>query len=193
MKGKRLTVWLASVALAWGTGGWALAQEEEPVDEVIEAPEEEMEDPIDEELEAPGEETDVVPDPFRDLSERYGVNEERITQMRSDGMGFGEMNIALAISERIAADSAETETPVTIDSALDGVLAERADGKGWGEIAQDHGFNVGDVVRDAGKERPERGARPQRLEKPDRPDKPQKPDKPDRPDLEYKPGRGLGR
>ena len=107
-----------------------------------------------------------------------------------------------------------TETTVTnpdgttTTTSSGGVLAMRADGMGWGQIAKELGFNLGTLVsasngngksqatartakaekveKAAKADRPERvakvdrPARPERIERPERPERPQRPDKPER-------------
>jgi hypothetical protein len=67
----------------------------------------------------------------------------------------------------------------------------RADGMGWGQIAQTMGFKLGEVKRSpTAQDRAASGAgKPERAEKPQRPDKPERPFKPDRPERPVKPER----
>jgi hypothetical protein len=107
---------------------------------------------------------------------------------RSGTMGYGEIHIALALAQEYSA-----ERGVTADVALDRILAQRIEGKGWGRIAQDAGFKLGPVVSrlrsdNARLERPvphrvtqaERAVRPERMEKPDRPERLERPMRPER-------------
>jgi hypothetical protein len=90
-------------------------------------------------------------------------------------MGFGNVNIALSLAEASLKQQGITNpTSEQLQGALMSVLQQRADGKGWGQIANSMGFKLGEVVR------------PERPEKPVRPDKPERPDRPDKPD---RPGR----
>ena len=65
-------------------------------------------------------------------------------------MGFGNVNIALALTE---AQLANVENPTTADiqNALmngnNGILTLRAQDMGWGEIAHTLGFKLGDIMR----------------------------------------------
>jgi hypothetical protein len=86
----------------------------------------------------------------------------------------------------------------TTTSTSGGVLALRADGMGWGQIAKQLGFNLGELVSasnghaksqvaaahaDKHVAKPDRVAkveRPQRPERIARPDKPERPQKPER-------------
>jgi hypothetical protein len=128
-----------------------------------------------------------------DFPDRFGTPEQTrklVTDLR-DGtlkgksrgtMGYGEIHILLALSQAYA-DSKS----LPAGDAMNEVLAQRADGKGWGKIARDLGLNLGQVVSRvrSGNERlagasERRGA--ERDAKPDRPVKPERPDKPERPE-----------
>ncbi|MEG3191971.1 hypothetical protein [Lysobacter sp. D1-1-M9] len=92
--------------------------------------------------------------PTRQLAERYaylvGTTEaaaELVQSMRADAdtgtvMGYGEIDMALALSGALI----EAGNVADIDAATGTVMQLRADGVGWGEIAQTLGFNLGDVV-----------------------------------------------
>ena len=140
-------------------------------------------------------------------------------------MGYGEVNITLSMAQALLdsgaypdLQSALTGTETTVTNAdgtttttsSGGVLAMRADGMGWGQIAKELGFNLGtlvsasnsngksqagtirtakiDKVEKAAKaDRPEhvakvdRPARPERIERPERPQRPDKPERGGRP------------
>ena len=82
-------------------------------------------------------------------------------------------NIALSLAEASLKQQGITNpTSEQLQGALMGVLKQRADGKGWGQIANSMGFKLGEVVRP---ERPEKPVRPDKPERPDRPDKPERP------------------
>jgi hypothetical protein len=115
-------------------------------------------------------------------------------------LGNGEVNIALSLAEAklrqqgiTQPTSAQLNTALMGDATQPGILALRADGKGWGQIAQSMGIKVGDVMRAeqarrerherpqvAKHERPERGERPDRAERPEKPERPERPEKPER-------------
>lgn len=135
----------------------------------------------------------------------FEVNPDNST----DSLGLGEITIALGLAE---------EEGVAIDGSLvtflygsegnEGILEMRADGMGWGQIYQEFGFTVGEVMRDIranenanfdlannAQERvalrvrgdqperpdlPERAASPDRLELPDRAVRPERPILPER-------------
>jgi hypothetical protein len=99
-------------------------------------------------------------------------------------MGNGNVNIALALTEASLKDTAQP-TARQFQAALDGVLQRRADGAGWGEIAQALGFKLGEVVRSeraqpearaarADSSRPDRPERAARAERPERPARPER-------------------
>ena len=108
-------------------------------------------------------------------------------------MGWGNVDNAIAIAERLLKDQGITDpTPAQLEAAVTDVLKLRAGGMGWGEITQAHGFKLGEVKRAekaeaakaSGMARPERVAkveRPMRPEKPERPVKPERPERPERP------------
>ncbi|MDE1893738.1 MAG: hypothetical protein KGH90_05320 [Xanthomonadaceae bacterium] len=80
-------------------------------------------------------------------------------------MGYGNVRIALSLAEASLAKAGITDpTPAEIAAALNGgsvtladgttvdlagVLAARASGEGWGQIANAMGFKLGDVMRSA--------------------------------------------
>jgi len=90
-------------------------------------------------------------------------------------MGYGEIHIALSLAQ---AYSAAKLLPA--NDALTQVLAQRAGGKGWGNVAKNLGLNLGQVVsrvrsgneRLAGAGKPERPSKPERAERPERPERP---------------------
>lgn len=153
-----------------------------------------------------------------------GGSTETTIDPKTTKMGYGNVNIALALAEASLKEQGITEPTAdqlkaalnggTIKTAsgevkLSGVLQMRSDGMGWGQIAKELGFKVGDVVgksalaraeradvRNEGKqaakverasvaaskvERVERADRPARPERVERPAKVERPDKPERP------------
>ena len=77
------------------------------------------------------------------LVDKTELTIEQVEQMRSDGLGWGNITIATRLAERLVADSAE---PLSFEDALDGVLEARAEGKGFGEIANENDLKLGRVV-----------------------------------------------
>jgi hypothetical protein len=112
---------------------------------------------------------------------------------KTEKMGYGNIDNALALAQASLGGSA---TPTELKSVLaggtvnnvthEGILNMRASGMGWGVIAQELGFKLGEVKR-ADKpevqqaEKAERVAKVERVEKPERPAKPERPEKPERP------------
>jgi len=133
-------------------------------------------------------------------------------------MGYGEVNITLAMAERLLASGEYTDlqsaltgvtttatnadgTTTTITTG--GVLAMRADGMGWGKIAKELGFNLGSVMGAgqrsdkavaggdrAAQAKVERAERVAKVERPVRPERAQRPERPERPERPQKPERG---
>ncbi|MBI3986538.1 MAG: hypothetical protein HY343_06445 [Lentisphaerae bacterium] len=138
------------------------------------------------------------------LATKYGIEQARITQMRNDGMGWGEIEISLAIAQKLSAASTATP-PLTMNDALTQVQARRTAGEGWGLIAKNLGFKLGEIVRSvrgkAHEQNIERGAvreqheRPEHVERPEhmgRPESTGRPQEPGRPETSDRPGRGGG-
>jgi hypothetical protein len=101
-------------------------------------------------------------------------------------MGYGNIDNALALAEA-SLKGTDNPTPQQLKRALMGVLDMRADGMGWGQIANSLGFRLGDVKRaERAPERVARAAKPERPERVQRPERPERPAKPERPE---RPGR----
>lgn len=98
-------------------------------------------------------------------------------------MGYGNIDNALALAEA-SLKGINNPTPQQLKSALMGVLDMRAEGMGWGQIANSLGLRLGEVKR--AERAPERVARatkperPERLQRPERPERPAKPERPGR-------------
>ncbi|CAM0997284.1 Cell surface protein [Rhodanobacter sp. Root179] len=144
-------------------------------------------------------------------------------------MGYGNVKIALSLAEAtLAKDGITDPTATEVEAALNGgtlmladgtsidmkgVLAQRADGAGWGQIAQAEGFKLGEVMRSPnavgsaaadghahahvekvelakahGADRPTRPERVAKVDRPDRPSRPERPERPERPDHAGRPG-----
>ena len=92
-------------------------------------------------------------------------------------MGNGNIKIALTLAEaNLAKQGISNPTPEQIKAEVGQILQERADKKGWGEIAHSRGVKVGDVTR------ADRSERHARVDKPERPERPEKPERPERPE-----------
>jgi hypothetical protein len=138
-------------------------------------------------------------------------------------MGWGEVNGALAIAGKLVEDGAfasldsallgtaeTTDADGNVVAGTAGILQMRADGMGWGQIANELGFSLGSVIgngRDRSQleadaaargkanaprtgrpettgsngQRPERAGGPDRAERPERPQRLDRPEKPERP------------
>jgi hypothetical protein len=101
-------------------------------------------------------------------------------------MGYGNVDNALVLAEASLKKQGITNpTPDQLKSALTEVLQLRADGKGWGEIANSMGFRLGELKsalhRPEKIERVSHQAKPERPEKPEKPQRPEKPERPERP------------
>jgi hypothetical protein len=95
-------------------------------------------------------------------------------------MGNGNVKIALAIAEAdLKKQGITNPTPEQIKTEMTKLLQDRADHKGWGKIAQDRGFKLGELMR---ADKAERNAHADRLERQARADKPEKPERPEHPD-----------
>ena len=106
-------------------------------------------------------------------------------------LGNGGVNIALSLTEAsLAKQNISSPSAEQLKLALEPILAQRADGKGWGEIANAMGMRLGDVMRSDKARGQDRVARvephsahverPDRLERPDKPERPERPEKPER-------------
>ena len=97
-------------------------------------------------------------------------------------MGYGNVDNALALAEASLREKGITNpTPAQLEASVMEILRMRADGQGWGQIAQAKGFKLGEVKR------PDRVARTERPNRPDRPEKPERPERPERPEKPHKP------
>lgn len=147
-------------------------------------------------------------------------------------MGWGEVNITLSLAQALIDSGAATDLQsaltgttttvtnpdgTTTTTTAGGVLAMRADGMGWGQIAKELGFNLGKLVsagnknakatdaaaanaERASKAKSERAAKadkaerasgkPDRVVKAERPSRPDKVDRPAKPERPQKPDRG---
>jgi hypothetical protein len=114
-------------------------------------------------------------------------------------MGYGNIDHALGLAQASIGSNA---TPADLKSVLmggtvnsvayEGILNMRASGLGWGVIAQELGFKLGEVKR-ADKvevQKAEKAERVAKLERPVRPEKPERPVKPERPEKPERPGKG---
>ncbi len=136
------------------------------------------------------------------LSKQFDVPESRVTDMRNQKMGWGEITISLAMAQHMSATS---KTPLTTEQALTKIQQLRSEKMGWGKIAKEQGFKLGPVVSavDRGEQTlktADRGAversesktssdRPDKSDKMDRADQAERPQHPDRPEHPARPER----
>lgn len=130
-------------------------------------------------------------------------------------MGVGEQNISDALAQAVVDGSVGSEGgEIDFDTASAEILDMRESGMGWGEIASELGFRLGDVVSDfhqsdrarenradreqraaaradqvQGVERAARLERPERADKLERPERVERAAKPERPEKPERPGR----
>jgi len=80
--------------------------------------------------------------------------EQQIKKYRvNHNLGYGEILILYALADRIQEATEDEETE--IDGTITEILERRAD-KGWGEIAQDYGLKLGEVISSVMKKEKER-------------------------------------
>jgi hypothetical protein len=128
------------------------------------------------------------------LAKQFKVPESTITDLRSRKLGYGEIGIALALSQELM----KQNTSLTQQQALDTILARRqTGGQGWGAIANSLGLKLGRVVSEvhAAERRieriakVERAAHDERYDKGEKADRTDKTDKPDRTERVERPER----
>ena len=62
-------------------------------------------------------------------------------------MGYGNVNIAISLAKTsLAKEGITSPTPAQLSAALGGVLGQRSQGLGWGQIAKGMGVTLGSVV-----------------------------------------------
>jgi hypothetical protein len=96
-------------------------------------------------------------------------------------MGNGSVNNALLLAqESLKQQGISNPTPDQLKSAVSGVLDQRAQHKGWGEIAKSMNVKLGDLRRNEhaqlARDRDRREDRAERHERAERPEKPERPD-----------------
>ena len=99
-------------------------------------------------------------------------------------MGNGNVKIALAIAEADLRKQGITDpTPEQLKTEMTKLLQDRADKQGWGKIAQERGFKLGELMRsDKATEKTQHTARVDKAERQARADRPERPEKPERPE-----------
>lgn len=133
---------------------------------------------------------------------RLDDNPQSTTVTPSSGTGYGNVFIILALSQASLTQSGNSSpTSEQLSSTINGVLAKRSSGMGWGQIAKDLDLNLGKVISSvkSGRDRLEtslkakdgrekgaasstehapRAAKPERADRPTRPDKPERGQRP---------------
>ena len=124
------------------------------------------------------------------IAKDFKVDPSVVTDLRNRKMGFGEITIALALSQELM----KQDKTMSHQQALDTILAKRVAGEGWGKIAHDLNLKLGHVrskVEKAEKQvaRVERSEKAEKAEKPEKMEKVEKMEKPEKTAKVERPGR----
>jgi hypothetical protein len=109
------------------------------------------------------------------IAKQFKVDPSLVSDLRTKKMGFGEITGALALSQELM----KQNTALSQQQALDTVLAKRASGDGWGQIAHSLGVKLGHV-RSELKRTEKTVARVEKAEKAEKPEKAGKTEKPEK-------------
>jgi len=118
------------------------------------------------------------------IAKDFKVDPSVVTDLRNRKMGFGEITIALALSQELM----KTNSKLSQQDALGMILEKRAAGEGWGKIAHDMNLKLGHV-RSKVEKAEKQVARVERSEKAEKAEKPEKMEKLERPSKVERPGR----
>jgi len=115
------------------------------------------------------------------IAKDYKADPSVVTDLRNRKMGYGEIAIALALSQELM----KQNKTMSQSQALDTILAKRTAGEGWGQIAHDLHLKLGHVrneLKKAEKQvaRVERAEKAEKVEKMEKPEKPAKVERPGR-------------
>lgn len=80
------------------------------------------------------------------IARQLNVPDKVVNDLRARKMGYGEVTIALALSQQLM----KRET-LTQPQAIDRIVSLRKSGHGWGVVARDLGLKLGDVISDVKK------------------------------------------
>ena len=80
------------------------------------------------------------------IAREMKVSEQLVTDLHGRKLGYGEITVALALSQQLM-----KREKVTQQQALDRVLGPRKSGQGWAAIARDLGLKLDDVLSDVRK------------------------------------------
>jgi hypothetical protein len=105
-------------------------------------------------------------------------------------MGNGSVDNALILAQASLNKQGITNpTPDQLKTSLTSVLDQRAQHKGWGEIANAMGVKLGDLRREERERFARADRREDRMERAERHERPERPEKPERPDSAARGGR----
>ena len=76
------------------------------------------------------------------IAKQFGVSDKVVNDLRARRMTYGEVTVALAISQQLM----KRDKGLGQQRALDRVLALRKPGQGWGVVARDLGAKIDEVV-----------------------------------------------
>ncbi len=170
---KMFLIWMVVGLVCFAAvAAWAQTKEETRLDKSAAA--------IDKDASTPGGEKAVV----QRLEKRFkGVDEARITSLRSQKLGYGEIAIILAMAQKMPGG--------IIDANVNKIVSMRQGRpkQGWGEISKNLvGMKLGSVISPVEKVEKEthadieKGARIEKGQRPERPERPEKMEKPERPE-----------
>jgi len=135
-------------------------------------------------LDADGAAMAAAPEGRRRVTERiakqFKVSESVVEGLRNRKMGYGEVTATLALAEALM----KRDKSLTQAKAIDSVLARRAAGQGWGQIAHTLDLKMGSIMSEVKK-----ADKQMDVPKIDKVAKADKPDKTDKPQRAEKPGR----
>jgi hypothetical protein len=80
----------------------------------------------------------------KELARRFQVRTSRVFDLRTSGMGWGEITIELAMADHL--NKMDPQTFPTIGDAMEHIRNLRVQGSGWGAIAQELGFQLGPII-----------------------------------------------
>lgn len=76
------------------------------------------------------------------IAKHFTVPDKLVSDLRARKMGYGEVTIAVALSQQLM----KREKMLTQQQAADRMVSLRRSGQSWGIIARDLGLNLADVV-----------------------------------------------
>lgn len=100
------------------------------------------------------------------IARQFKVDDKVVSDLRAKNLGFGEVSITLGLAQELM----KKDPGLTQQRAIDKILAQRASGMGWGQIAHSMDLKLGKIVSDV--KRADKGVeRLARVEKHDKIDK----------------------